>query len=108
MHILLYFISPVKIFRCVKYYKAQPYNMEHTLCVCLRPIYIKNKFTNMLGMISRCALLGLDLVVGVLDFETLGFEALYLVVVALDLEAPGLVVVAPDFEALEGVWRNSV
>lgn len=28
MLILLYFISPVKIFWCVKYYKAQPYNME--------------------------------------------------------------------------------
>ena len=35
MLILLYFISPVKIFRCVPYYKAQPYNMEHTLCVCV-------------------------------------------------------------------------
>ena len=35
MLILLYFISPVKIFWCVKYYKAQPYNMEHTLCVCV-------------------------------------------------------------------------
>ena len=34
MLILLYYISPVKIFWCVKYYKAQPYNMEHTLCVC--------------------------------------------------------------------------
>ena len=30
---LLYFA--VKIFWCVKYYKAQPYNMEHTLCVCV-------------------------------------------------------------------------
>ena len=33
-YITLY-ISPVKIFWCVKYYKAQPYNMEHTLCVCV-------------------------------------------------------------------------
>ena len=24
----------MKNFWCVKYYKAQPYNMEHTLCVC--------------------------------------------------------------------------
>ena len=24
---MLYYISPVKIFWCVKYYKAQPYNM---------------------------------------------------------------------------------
>ena len=38
MLILLYYISPVKIFRCVKYYKAQPYNMEHTLCVCRQRI----------------------------------------------------------------------
>ena len=36
MLILLYYISPVKIFWCVKYYKAQPYNMEHTLCVCVQ------------------------------------------------------------------------
>ena len=36
MLILLYYISPVKIFWCVKYYKAQPYNMEHTLCVCVK------------------------------------------------------------------------
>ena len=26
---------PWKYFWCVKYYKAQPYNMEHTLCVCV-------------------------------------------------------------------------
>ena len=25
----------MKKFWCVKYYKAQPYNMEHTLCVCV-------------------------------------------------------------------------
>ena len=24
----------IEKFWCVKYYKAQPYNMEHTLCVC--------------------------------------------------------------------------
>ena len=38
MLILLYYISPVKIFWCVKYYKAQPYNMEHTRCVCVNDI----------------------------------------------------------------------
>ena len=38
MLILLYSISPVKIFWCVKYYKAQPYNMEHTLCVCVEQV----------------------------------------------------------------------
>ena len=27
----------IKKFWCVKYYKAQPYNMEHTLCVCWPP-----------------------------------------------------------------------
>ena len=26
----------IEKFWCVKYYKAQPYNMEHTLCVCVR------------------------------------------------------------------------
>ena len=25
----------IEKFWCVKYYKAQPYNMEHTLCVCV-------------------------------------------------------------------------
>ena len=25
----------IEKFWCVKYYKAQPYNMEHTLCVCI-------------------------------------------------------------------------
>ena len=25
----------IEKFWCVKYYKARPYNMEHTLCVCL-------------------------------------------------------------------------
>ena len=29
-------------FRCVKYYKAQPYNMEHTLCVCNASLDIFN------------------------------------------------------------------
>ena len=27
----------IEKFWCVKYYKAQPYNMEHTLCVCNNP-----------------------------------------------------------------------
>ena len=37
------FIKKIKVkiaiekFWCVKYYKAQPYNMEHTLCVCCFP-----------------------------------------------------------------------
>ena len=54
----------------------------------------------MLGMISRCVAF-LDMVVGVLDFETLYLVVVILDFVALDFEAP-------YFEALEGVWRNSV
>ena len=30
----------IEKFWCVKYYKAQPYNMEHTLCVCVGCIFI--------------------------------------------------------------------
>ena len=26
----------IEKFWCVKYYKAAPYNMEHTLCVCVK------------------------------------------------------------------------
>ena len=29
----------IEKFWCVKYYKAQPYNMEHTLCVCVESYY---------------------------------------------------------------------
>ena len=29
----------IEKFWCVKYYKAQPYNMEHTLCVCYNSVH---------------------------------------------------------------------
>ena len=32
----------IEKFWCVKYYKAQPYNMEHTLCVCVMILNISN------------------------------------------------------------------